>query len=103
MGTLDTNVIVRLLIGDDPQQTPIAERTFLEAGEIICKGLQPEPGMKIYDPCCGSGGLLVKCKVAMEERARGGKGAKVAPLKLYCQEYVTETWAMANMNMIIHL
>jgi hypothetical protein len=28
---LDTNVVVRLLIGDDPQQTPIAERSFLEA------------------------------------------------------------------------
>ena len=31
MRTLDTNVVVRLLIGDDPQQTPIAEQTFLEA------------------------------------------------------------------------
>ena len=31
MKTLDTNVVVRLLIGDDPQQTPIAERAFLEA------------------------------------------------------------------------
>ncbi len=30
MRTLDTNVVVRLLIGDDPQQTPIAERAFLE-------------------------------------------------------------------------
>jgi predicted nucleic-acid-binding protein len=29
--TLDTNVVVRLLIGDDPQQTPIAERAFLDA------------------------------------------------------------------------
>jgi predicted nucleic-acid-binding protein len=29
--TLDTNVVVRLLIGDDPQQTPIAEEAFLEA------------------------------------------------------------------------
>jgi len=29
--TLDTNVVVRLLIGDDPLQTPIAERAFLEA------------------------------------------------------------------------
>jgi predicted nucleic-acid-binding protein len=29
--TLDTNVVVRLLIGDDPQQTPIAERAFLAA------------------------------------------------------------------------
>ena len=31
MRTLDTNVIVRLLVGDDPQQTPIAEQAFLEA------------------------------------------------------------------------
>ena len=78
-----------------------------EAGEIISKVLQPEPGMEIYDPCCGSGGLLVKCEVAMEERARGENGGDdasrtVAPLKLYGQEYVPETWAMANMNMIIH-
>jgi type I restriction enzyme M protein len=67
-----------------------------EAGEIISKVMQPEPGMEIYDPCCGSGGLLVKCEVAMEERAKGGNGAKVAPLKLYGQEYVPETWAMAK-------
>ena len=31
MRTLDTNVIVRLLVGDDPRQTPIAEQAFLEA------------------------------------------------------------------------
>jgi predicted nucleic-acid-binding protein len=31
VSTLDTNVVVRLLIGDDPQQTPIAERAFLAA------------------------------------------------------------------------
>jgi predicted nucleic-acid-binding protein len=29
--TFDTNVVVRLLIGDDPQQTPIAEKAFLDA------------------------------------------------------------------------
>ena len=63
--------------------------------------LAPEPGMTVYDPCCGSGGLLVKCEVAMEESARGKKRT-VAPLKLFGQEYIPETWAMANMNMIIH-
>jgi len=31
--TLDTNVVVRVLIGDDPQQTPIAEQAFLAAIE----------------------------------------------------------------------
>ncbi len=31
MNTLDTIVVVRVLVGDDPQQTPIAEQAFLEA------------------------------------------------------------------------
>lgn len=73
-----------------------------EVGSIMSKVLQPEPGMEIYDPCCGSGGLLVKCEIAMEESLRGSNGAAIAPLKLFGQEYVPETWAMANMNMIIH-
>ena len=70
-----------------------------EVGTIMSRVLAPEPGMEIYDPCCGSGGLLVKCEIAMEEAA---EGEKPAPLKLYGQEYTAETWAMANMNMIIH-
>jgi len=70
-----------------------------EVGTIMSRVLQPEPGMEIYDPTCGSGGLLVKCEIAMEAAA---KGKKPSPLKLYGQEYVPETWAMANMNMIIH-
>ncbi len=70
-----------------------------EVGIIMSRVLAPEPGMEIYDPCCGSGGLLVKCEIAMEENARG---KEPAPLKLYGQEYTADTWAMANMNMIIH-
>ena len=73
-----------------------------EVASIMSKVLQPVPGMEIYDPCCGSGGLLVKCEIAMEESVRGSNGAAIAPLKLFGQEYVPETWAMANMNMIIH-
>jgi type I restriction enzyme M protein len=86
-----------------------------EVGTIMSKVLGPEPGMEIYDPCCGSGGLLVKCEIAMEEKRRAdipvrqseGKGGlenppSFAPLKLYGQEYTADTWAMANMNMIIH-
>ncbi|CAK6694913.1 hypothetical protein IFHNHDMJ_01721 [Synechococcus sp. CBW1107] len=73
-----------------------------EVASIMSKVLQPGPGMEIYDPCCGSGGLLVKCEIAMEESVRGRYGSAIAPLKLFGQEYVPETWAMANMNMIIH-
>ncbi|PKY11108.1 DNA methyltransferase [Acidithiobacillus marinus] len=72
-----------------------------EVGSIMSRVLQPEPGMEIYDPTCGSGGLLVKCEIAMEERTQGKKRS-VAPLKLFGQEFTPETWAMANMNMIIH-
>ena len=38
MRTLDTSVIVRVLVGDDPLQTPIAEGAFLEAvaGGGVC-------------------------------------------------------------------
>jgi type I restriction enzyme M protein len=72
-----------------------------EVGIIMSRVLAPELGMTVYDPCCGSGGLLVKCEIAMEESAKGKKRT-VAPLKLFGQEYIPETWAMANMNMIIH-
>jgi type I restriction enzyme M protein len=97
-----------------------------EVGTIMSRVLQPEPGMEIYDPTCGSAGLLVKCEIAMEERSQKENKQKenglssplpsnksglenphplahpFAPLKLFGQEYTPETWAMANMNMIIH-
>ena len=72
-----------------------------EVGSIMSRVLQPEPGMGIYDPTCGSGGLLIKCEIAMEEATKGKKRT-VAPLKLYGQESTADTWAMACMNMIIH-
>ena len=73
-----------------------------EVGEIMARVLAPDPGMEIYDPTCGSGGLLIKCELAMEAKMEAAKQANYAPLKLFGQEYVPETWAMANMNMIIH-
>ncbi len=41
--------------------------TPLEVGMVMAKIMEPEPGMAIYDPCCGSGGLLIKCQLALEE------------------------------------
>ena len=77
-----------------------------EVGLIMAKVMDAEPGMQVYDPCCGSGGLLIKCEIAMEEKMaeakKNNKQKKYAPLKLHGQEYTPETWAMANMNMIIH-
>ena len=73
-----------------------------EVGLIMAKVMNAEPGMEVYDPCCGSGGLLIKCEIAMEEKMKAANKKKYAPLKLYGQEYIADTWAMANMNMIIH-
>ncbi len=80
-----------------------------EVGTIMSRVLAPEPGMEIYDPCCGSGGLLIKCEIEKERgfsNPRNGEkdaGRKTrAPLKLHGQEYIADTWAMANMNLIIH-
>ena len=73
-----------------------------EVGEIMARVLTPDPGMEIYDPTCGSGGLLIKCELAMEAKIKTAARTQYAPLKLFGQEYVPETWAMANMNMIIH-
>jgi type I restriction enzyme M protein len=73
-----------------------------EVGEIMARVLEPEPGMEIYDPTCGSAGLLIKCESALKAKMEQEGTAQYAPLQLFGQEYVAETWAMANMNMIIH-
>jgi len=73
-----------------------------EVGLVMAHIMKPKPGMDIYDPCCGSAGLLVKCQVVLAEQMKHHRHTKYAPLKLYGQEYTPETWAMANMNMIIH-
>lgn len=72
-----------------------------EVGMIMARILDPQPGMEIYDPCCGSAGLLIKCQLVYNEKVKKA-GQKAAPLKLYGQESTPPTWAMANMNMVIH-
>jgi type I restriction enzyme M protein len=73
-----------------------------QVGFVMARIMDPEPGMDIYDPCCGSAGLLIKCQLALDEKQRTAKKNKAAPIKLYGQENEAGTWAMANMNMIIH-
>src|ERR1019366_905525 len=76
--------------------------TPAEVGFIMAKIMDAEPGMEVYDPCCGSGGLLVKCELVMEEKMKLKSKSKYAPLKLYGQEFTPATWAMSKMNMVIH-
>jgi len=69
-----------------------------EVGWLIARLLRPQEGMDIYDPACGSAGLLVKAQLTVKQ---GGKPVK-KPLRLYGQELNHVTYAIAKMNMIIH-
>jgi type I restriction enzyme M protein len=76
--------------------------TPAEVGFVMARIMDPQPGMEVYDPCCGSAGLLIKCQIVFEGKQRVAKKRQPAPLRLYGQESEPGSWAMANMNMIIH-
>jgi type I restriction enzyme M protein len=61
--------------------------------------INPEPHTTIYDPACGSAGLLIKARLVFEQRHPDQKSA--AP-RLYGQELNPTTFAMAKMNMFLH-
>jgi type I restriction enzyme M protein len=73
-----------------------------EVARIMALIMDPEPGMSVYDPCCGSAGLLIACEHVLDEKMKLSGKTKYAPLRMHGQEYVATTWAMANMNMTIH-
>lgn len=82
-----------------------------EVGVLMAHILDPEPGESLYDPCSGSGGLLIKSQLRLREKvaAQLGKAPRALkrgdiqrPLQLYGQEINPDTYAMARMNAIIH-
>ncbi|HYE36311.1 type I restriction-modification system subunit M [Methylocaldum sp.] len=76
--------------------------TPAEVGLVMAHIMDIEPGMDVYDPCCGSAGLLIKCELVLQETMDRRLRRNFAPAKLYGQENEPGTWAMANMNTIIH-
>ena len=64
---------------------------------LLVQLLEPKEGMTIYDPTAGSGGMLIQSRQFVEER--GGNPRYVA---LFGQENNGTTWAMCQMNMILH-
>ena len=69
-----------------------------QVGKLGARLLAPEPGQDVYDPTCGSGGLLLQ--VLAEARRLHGHRAR--QITLFGQELTPETWAMARMNMLLH-
>ena len=61
--------------------------------------LDPKEGEEIFDPACGSGGLLIKNQLVLKEKT-GGKIGR--PIRLIGQERDHLTYALAKINMFIH-
>jgi len=64
---------------------------------VLVSILDPQPGESVYDPACGSGGMLVETINAV--RASGGD---TRTLRLYGQEVNLTTSAIARMNLFLH-
>ena len=64
---------------------------------LIVECLQPENNMSIYDPTCGSGGMLLESVHYMERN-----GLNPRSVSLYGQEINLNTWAICKMNLFLH-
>lgn len=58
---------------------------------------KPTEGMRIYDPCSGSGGMLILSREHVAEH-----GGNARNLRLYGQEDNGGVWSISKMNMILH-
>ncbi|MQA77058.1 MAG: N-6 DNA methylase [Streptosporangiales bacterium] len=63
---------------------------------VLVEVLEPTSG-RLYDPCCGSGGMFVQTEKFLEAHHREG-----SDIAIYGQELNERTWRMAKMNLAIH-
>jgi type I restriction enzyme M protein len=71
--------------------------TPAEVVRMMVQIIEPQEGMTINDPTCGSGGMLIQSKQYVQET-----GGDSRNLELAGQELNGGTWAICKMNMILH-
>jgi type I restriction enzyme M protein len=71
-----------------------------EVGVLMANIVDPKEGEAVYDPCLGSGGLLIK--ISSKFREKYGGDTKAKPLQFFGQEVLHGTYAMAKMNVFIN-
>jgi type I restriction enzyme M protein len=64
---------------------------------MMVRLIKPQLGHDIYDPCCGSGGMLIAAKEYIDEHGADGRKAN-----LFGQEFNGTVWSIAKMNMLLH-
>ncbi len=82
---------------DDSGHTAAEFYTNRTVVKLMTKIMDPQPGESVYDPTCGSGGLLLNCALHLRD-----EGKEYRTLKLYGQEINLITSAIARMNMFMH-
>lgn len=68
-----------------------------EVVDIIVRYIKPQEGDTVYDPTCGSGGFLLNAAKYVQSNYYQKKS-----VRLFGQELVWNTWAICNINMILH-
>ena len=68
-----------------------------EVVDTIVRYLKPQEGETVYDPTCGSGGFLLNAAKYVQSNYYEKKS-----IRLFGQELVWNTWAICNINMILH-
>ena len=64
---------------------------------LMAQMLEPKAGETIYDPTCGTGGMLISCLAEVKRN-----GGDTRTLGLYGQELINITAAIARMNLVLH-
>ena len=82
---------------DDAGNTAQEFYTNRTVVDLMAEILQPRPGESIYDPTCGSGGMLVKCLDFLRKKGEPWQGVKV-----FGQEINALTSAIARMNLYLN-
>jgi type I restriction enzyme M protein len=66
-------------------------------GRLMVRLIKPREGMLIYDPCSGSGGMLILSHEHVAEH-----GGNPRNLRLYGQELNGGVWSISKMNLLLH-
>ena len=69
--------------------------------QLIVRIIKPQPKNLIYDPACGSGGMLIQSAKYIAQQAGGIVGDNIN-VSLFGQEKNLGTWAICMLNMILH-
>lgn len=68
-----------------------------EVVELLVEILDPQEGMRICDPACGSGGMLIQSVYHLKSLKQNPKN-----IAIYGQEINVGTWAICKMNLLLH-